>query len=104
MADILIRHLSRRIPKDTLKAYADDLAVVTDNFQEKAKLIMNTFVEYERASGLGLNKAKVMVIPLWIEEMETKGKGHEGPQEPNEARAQRRIVWYDRRWGPCTLR
>jgi len=40
--------------------------MVTSNFLEDSGAILECFRDYQRVSGLQLNMAKVVVVPLWI--------------------------------------
>ena len=67
VADVMLRRLRSLFPTDMIRAYADDLALVVKDFPAAAPIVIRTFEEYASISGLHLNLAKTVVIPLWIE-------------------------------------
>ena len=48
-----------------MKAFADDTAVVLDEYVSVAPAVAHLFWEFERISALSLNIAKTIFIPLW---------------------------------------
>ena len=62
--DAFIRLILSRIerPRDTLTAFADDLALVCGNMKKHLPTVMSFFTQFGRASGLNLNLAKCMYI------------------------------------------
>jgi len=67
VADVMLRRLARQFPGDMIRAYADDLAMVFKDLPGQGSAIMKTFEEYARVSGLHLNLAKTIAIPLWLQ-------------------------------------
>ena len=64
-ADLLLKRLSRNLPEATVRAYADDLAMVIPNYQERLPALELIFEEYERLSGLKLHHGKSVIVPLF---------------------------------------
>jgi len=64
VCDTLLRKIKRSVPDATLRAYADDIALVSSKVREDAGLIMGIFNQFGAISGLHLNLAKVFVVPL----------------------------------------
>ena len=63
--DLRLRRLQRLLPElDLLRAYADDLAVVSRDLQASLGIFGKVFAEYARVSGLVLNLRKTVLIPL----------------------------------------
>ena len=69
-ADILLRRIGRALPGSTFRAYADDLALVTPDLEADLPALTRLFWEYERISGLTLNIAKTVLVPLDGEDLE----------------------------------
>ena len=65
--DTLLRALAHRHPRSTPAAFADDTALLVRNWATEGKKVFQTFRRFHRVSGLGLNYAKTVAIPLWIE-------------------------------------
>ena len=63
-SDILLRRLDRAPPGACIRAYADDLAVSTQNALSMLNMMENLFNEYAAISGLHLNIPKTVFIPL----------------------------------------
>ena len=55
VADILLRKLVSTFPDALMRAFADDTAMVADNFPTQAPIIMQLFQEYREMSGLALD-------------------------------------------------
>jgi len=64
-ADVLLRRINRVLPHALPRAYADDLALVTNRLEQDLPKLVTTFMEYERLSGLALNLSKTVLVPLW---------------------------------------
>ena len=62
-ADLLLRRLARAIPAGTLRAYADDTALVDPMLMQHLGLLERVFSEYARVSGLELNVSKIVLAP-----------------------------------------
>ena len=63
-SDLLLRTILREIPGCTLRAYADDTALVHQNIWSVIGKLEEIFDEYERISGLALNAHKTVLVPL----------------------------------------
>ena len=63
--DPLLRRLSKWFPDATVRAYADDNAMVTTNFLRDGGGIMRVYKEFGQVSNLKLNLPKTVLIPLW---------------------------------------
>ncbi len=63
--DIALRRLQRIVPNATVKAFADDIAIVVDDVEEALGLLEEFFRDLEQIAGLDLNKKKCILIPLW---------------------------------------
>ena len=64
VVDPLLRRLRRALPSDTVRAYADDLAVVLRSLSGALPCLVEIFQDFAAASGLHLNFGKVILIPL----------------------------------------
>jgi hypothetical protein len=63
VADLLLRKLQQKLPQSTIRAFADDTAIVIDDMRLLPRII-KIFEEYAGFSNLGLNLSKTIVIPL----------------------------------------
>ena len=63
--DIALRKIQRALPTATVKAFADDIAVVVPDIDEALPILHNIFQELAQIAGLRLNKNKCVLIPLW---------------------------------------
>jgi hypothetical protein len=63
--DMLLRQLSRQTPDATIRAFADDTAMVLQDAWESVARISRWFVEFGAISGLELNLPKTVMTPLW---------------------------------------
>ena len=73
--DLLLRRLERLFPDVMLRAFADDIGAVIRDLPRDADLLMRTFDDFGKLSGLELNRPKTIVIPLWEEGLvEAKNK------------------------------
>jgi len=86
VADLLLRHLQRELPEAVERAYADDLAMVVHDIGKEARQLMDMFEDYAEVSGLSLNLAKVVVVPL-------------GGEDKNSVRE--RMAATSAAWGQC---
>ena len=64
VADLLLRRLRRFLPSAETKAFADDLAVVVLELIAALAVLVPLFAEYALISGLQLNIAKTVLVPL----------------------------------------
>jgi hypothetical protein len=62
--DPFLRLLKKLVPEATLAAYADDLALVTQDLAGSVRVVAPAFATFAAVSGLALNLAKTVVIPL----------------------------------------
>jgi hypothetical protein len=65
VVDMLLRKLAKLVPGSLIRAFADDTAMVMEDFWKSAELVHGTFREFGRISGLNLNIPKTTMIPLW---------------------------------------
>ena len=65
VADVLLRKLAKAFPSQMVRAFADDTAMVVDNFHRYSEEIMRLFKEFGDISNLRLNLPKTVIIPLW---------------------------------------
>jgi hypothetical protein len=63
VADLLLRKLQQEFPDSTIRAFADDTAIVIHDMKLLPR-ILSIFEEYAGFSNLGLNLSKTIVIPL----------------------------------------
>ena len=66
--DGLLRKIKQASPTSTVRAFADDIGMVVDDFGADAEKIMSIFDRFYLASGLQLNLPKTVAIPLWEDE------------------------------------
>ncbi len=64
VAESLLDMIELEIPGTFVRAYADDTALVVQDFAEAAGKLEATFTEFETVAGLKLNMAKSVVVPL----------------------------------------
>ena len=62
--DPFLRLLKRRVPDGTQAAYADDLSMIVLKLLEAMQVIAPAFTSFAAVSGLTLNLAKTVVVPL----------------------------------------
>ena len=63
--DLLLRRLIHELPtEDVTRAYADDIGLVASDIFESAGIFGPLFSEYAAVSGLALNLAKTVFVPL----------------------------------------
>ena len=65
VVDILLRRLASHLPSCIVRAFADDTALVTDDFHRHASSIYHIFEEFASISCLRLNLPKTILVPLW---------------------------------------
>ena len=64
--DLLLRKVSSVIGSDGItRGYADDTAIVIQDYVKELPALARIFIEFEDISGLGLNVEKTVFIPLW---------------------------------------
>ena len=64
VADLLLETIAMKCPEALVKAFADDTAVVVPAFWQDVGALQEVFNEFEKVSGLSLNLAKCVIIPL----------------------------------------
>ena len=64
--DILLRMLEAKVEGITAKAFADDVAVVIQDWFSQGPILEQIFSEFAQISNLQLNIKKTLCIPLWI--------------------------------------
>ena len=62
--DLLLRRVRHSLPGDMLRAYADDLALVSQVVLVSAAVLVPMFFDFASISGLALNLAKTVFVPL----------------------------------------
>ena len=63
--DVLLRRLQQKLPEGHLRAFADDIGLVVEEWARDWGLAQNIFQEFAEMSGLELNIPKTVCIPLW---------------------------------------
>ena len=62
--DILLRRIVKLVPGVKVFAFADDIALVLKDVG-RDRLLTQIFQDLEKIAGLGLNRKKCVLIPLW---------------------------------------
>ena len=65
--DVLLRRLQHKIPSSVIRAFADDIGLVAEDWDRDSSIIKQVFDEFAEMSGLDLNIPKTIVVPLWPE-------------------------------------
>jgi hypothetical protein len=65
--DVLLRRLQQKIPDGHIRAFADDIGVVVEDWARDCGIAQTIFKEFATMSGLELNIPKTVCIPLWPE-------------------------------------
>ena len=63
--DVLLKIIIKRIPKSTSRAFADDIGAIFECWHEARPIAEDIFNQFAAMSGLELNIAKTVCIPLW---------------------------------------
>jgi len=63
--DILLRRLDQMIRNGVIRAFADDIGMVVEDFFRDGRIAQTVFTEFATMSGLELNLPKTVAIPLW---------------------------------------
>ena len=63
--DVLLRRLQQKIPSGHIRAFADDIALVAEEWGRDCGVAHTIFKEFAGMSGLELNIPKTVLIPLW---------------------------------------
>ena len=69
-ADVLLRRLQRLCPDVVFRAYADDLAAVVPAVTSSLPRLARIFGEFAQISGLHVNMAKTVFVPLFLGDLE----------------------------------
>ena len=64
VAELLLDMIKQQCPGRRTRCYADDTALVFNNFWEEAPTLMNIFQEFSQISGLHLNLRRCAIMPL----------------------------------------
>ena len=70
VSDVLLRRITRLSPSSLIRAYADDIAIVTKNAVLELDTLGRIFFEYGRLFGLKLHQGKSVYIPLSLKSIE----------------------------------
>lgn len=62
--DLILRRLSTALPSDLVRAYADEVGLVAKDIFASAEIFVPLFREFAAVSGLQLNLAKTVFVPL----------------------------------------
>ena len=62
VSDVFIRALRKALPHDTIRAYANDVALVAKDIRASFGMIAHLFLEHESVSGLALNTKKLLTF------------------------------------------
>ena len=62
--DIVLRRIQRLIPSATVRALADDIALVLEDVESALPILQQIFVDLEKVAGLVLNKPKCVLITI----------------------------------------
>jgi hypothetical protein len=65
--DVLLRRLQQKIPAGQIRAFADDIGLVAEDWARDCGIAQTIFKEFASMSGLELNIPKTVCIPLWPE-------------------------------------
>jgi hypothetical protein len=65
VVDMLLRKIMQTLPNNVIRAFADDIALLSRNIVEESEVIKNIFMGFAEVSGLELNLGKTVVMPLW---------------------------------------
>jgi len=81
--DILLRRLEQMIQSGIIRAFADDIGMVVEDFFRDGRIAQTVFSEFASMSGLELNLPKTVAIPLWPK----------GVQEIQQSMSQGQFFW-----------
>ena len=62
--DVLLRCLTDKYASSTLRAFADDVGMILNNWQMLPGVV-DLFSDFAKFSGLKLNWPKTVIVPLW---------------------------------------
>ena len=63
--DVLLRKLMGAVQNGTVRAFADDIGMVVEDFARDGAIFEELFIEFANMSGLELNISKTVLIPLF---------------------------------------
>ena len=63
--DVLLRRIQQKIPSGMVRAFADDIGLVVEEWAREWSTAQGIFQEFATMSGLELNVPKTVCIPLW---------------------------------------
>jgi len=63
--DVLLRRLQQKIPTGSIRAFADDIGLVAEEWARDCSIAHQVFKQFAGMSGLELNVPKTVLIPLW---------------------------------------
>ena len=69
VVDILLRRIQKHLPDCTVRAFADDIAVVVKDVQRDMPILRKIFHEFSQISNLDLNMPKCVLVPLWCDSL-----------------------------------
>ena len=64
VAEVLLDRIEEQCPNTLARAYADDTALVCEDFEAEGPILEKLLREFEEVSGLRLNLQKCIIIPL----------------------------------------
>jgi len=67
VVDILLRRIQKHLPDCTVRAFADDVAVVVKDVHRDMPILRKIFHDFGQISNLELNMPKCVLIPLWCD-------------------------------------
>ena len=70
IAEVLLDRIEAECPNTMVRAYADDTALVLNDFGEEAPILQRIITEFGSISGLHLNTGKCITIPLGPQSLE----------------------------------
>ena len=69
--DILLRRIQRHIPQATIRASADDIAIVVPDLFKALPILQGISTDMARVGGTELNLPKCVIIPLCLGDTDT---------------------------------
>ena len=70
IVDDVLRRVKDKIPSATVRAFADDIALVVKDVDEALPILQEIFGDLEGIANLCFNKRKCVLIPLWLSDPE----------------------------------
>ena len=64
-SELMLRRLRTLVPRTVNRSWADDLAMVLSNGFESVPILFGIFSEFSVISGLYINIAKTVLVPLY---------------------------------------